>query len=116
MRFVITLLFETNALSLLCRLSAATQEYVQAEAQGLKARTGSKDQSMRPVEFEDIITPEKPTLVTISPDGTKVAFVVERSNIGKNKVTDTLYIWDKKVGSLASNKLLLSLDNIKKIL
>ena len=116
MRLVVTLLFVTNALSLLCRLSAAPQEYVQAETQGLKARTGSKDQSMRPVEFEDIITTEKPKLITISPAGTKVAFVVERSNIEGNKVTDTLYVWDKQSGSLASNKPLLALEKIEKIL
>lgn len=38
-------------------------------------------QSKRPIQFEDIVTTEKPKLVKIAPDGTKVAFVVEKSNI-----------------------------------
>ncbi|MFZ4115176.1 MAG: hypothetical protein ACOYK6_00460 [Chthoniobacterales bacterium] len=47
---------------------------------------------MRPIQFEDIITTEKPKLVTLSPDGTKVAFAVERSHIEENSVTETLYV------------------------
>lgn len=78
-----------------------------------QAVLSSTTQSMRPVQFEDIITTEKPKLVTISPDSTKVAFVVEQSNIEENKVTNTLHVWDKKLGSSAA---LLSLDSIKKIL
>jgi hypothetical protein len=68
---------------------------------------------MRPIQFEDIITTEKPKLVTISHDGTKVAFAVERSNIEENNVTDTLYIWDQKSGSATA---LLTLESVKKIL
>lgn len=65
---------------------------------------------MRPVQFEDIITTEKPKLVTISPDGMKVAFGVERSHIEENKVTDTFYLWDKKLGSTVTP---LQLESIK---
>jgi hypothetical protein len=67
----------------------------------------------RYVQFEDLITVEKPKLIKLAPDGTKIAFVIENSNIEENTVTDALYIWDRQFG-LA--KALLRLDKITKIL
>jgi hypothetical protein len=104
-----TLLFFTNSCNpLLAAPQAVSLTSVKQQLADMEATT-----SMRPVQFEDIITTEKPKLVTISPDGTKVAFVIEKSNIEENKVTDALHIWDKKMGSSTAP---LSLDSIKKIL
>lgn len=88
---------------------------MQSQALGTKDITqASHHHRMRPVQYEDIIIKEKPKLVTISPDGTKVAFVIEKSNIEENKVTNTLSIWDKQSGSTTATPL--PLDEIKKIL
>jgi dipeptidyl aminopeptidase/acylaminoacyl peptidase len=69
--------------------------------------------SMRTITYEDILTIERPKLIKISPDGTRVVFVTERSDIQKNKIVNTLYLWNNKTGS--PNKLLM-LDKITKLM
>lgn len=47
------------------------------------------------ISCEDLINLEKPKMPMISPLGEKVAYVVEKSNIENNSVTDHFYIYDK---------------------
>lgn len=79
----------------------------------LSGLTHAETPSLRSIKYEDIVTTEKPKLVTISPDGTKVVFSVERADIEKNRIIDTLYLWNNKI---VSPKALLSMDKIKKIM
>ena len=64
------------------------------------------------MSYEDIVKIEKPKLVTLSPSGTKVAFVIQRANISENCNFDTLYVWDVKENS---QEKVLEQDEIKKI-
>lgn len=80
---------------------------------GLTGLIHAKTHSLRSIKYEDIVTTEKPKLVKISPDGTKVVFSVERPDIEKNHIIDTLYLWNNRI---ISPKYLLSMDKIKKIM
>ncbi len=64
------------------------------------------------VQYEDILKVEKPKLVSISFDGTKIAFVVQRADFDKNSDYDTLYYWDN---ASVDSRQLLTLSKIKEI-
>ena len=64
------------------------------------------------IQIKDIVMLEKPSIPTISPDGTHIAYVVERSDIEANSVTNSLYIYDALNKQTES---LLTADRIFKI-
>ncbi|MCX6989748.1 MAG: prolyl oligopeptidase family serine peptidase [Chlamydiae bacterium] len=49
-----------------------------------------------PITYEDIVQFSKPQKIKISPDGSKIAYVVQSGNIEKNETVDTLYFYDIK--------------------
>lgn len=60
---------------------------------------------------KDILQMEKPTMVSLSADGTKILFVIETSSLEKNNVQQTLYLWKK-----SSSQQLLQWEKIEQIL
>lgn len=61
------------------------------------------------IRCEDLINLEKPKMPTISPDGSKVAYVVEKSNMENNCVTDSLCLYDDLSKTTSS---ILTMDKI----
>lgn len=64
------------------------------------------------VTCEDIIALEKPRMATISENGDKVAYIVQKSDYKKNDVTDHLYVYDQNNQETQST---IALDRIRQI-
>jgi len=62
--------------------------------------------------YEEIVRLQKPQDVAISPDGSKVAYVIKTAYIEKNKNIFTIYVWDSKKSSARA---LWVLDSVKKV-
>ena len=48
------------------------------------------------ISYEDIIKFSKPTLIKVSPDGSKIAYVLQNGVIEDNATVDTIYFYDIK--------------------
>jgi len=69
--------------------------------------------ALRTMSYEDIVRLQRPQDVALSADGAKVAYVIKRGDIEKNKNIFSVYLWDSEDGS---TQILCELDSVKKLI